>query len=130
MLQMGRLSHRGPDGPERDRRFTQAELITHMTLWSIFRSPLMFGGDLTMIYPPAYRLITNREILEVNQNSLNNRQLFRRGNLVAWAADIPGSNEKYLALFNLGEDNETPIYVLLQDIGIDGSVSIRDLWGA
>ncbi len=101
-----------------------------MTLWSIFRSPLMFGGDLTMISPPAYRLITNREILEVNQNSLNNRQLFRRGNLVAWAADIPGSNEKYLALFNLGEDNETPIYVLLQDIGIDGSVSIRDLWGA
>lgn len=128
MLQLGRLSRRGPNGAERDSRFTSAEQITHMTLWCIFRSPLMFGGDLTMIMPSVYQLITNREVLEVNQNSSNNRQLFRRGNHVAWIAAIPGSSDIYLALFNLGQDSETPVYVLLKDAGIDGYCQVRDLW--
>lgn len=128
MLQLGRLSRRGPDGAERDSRFTSAEAKTHMTLWCIARSPLMFGGDLTMIMPATYRLITNREVLAVNQNSANNRQLFRRGNHVAWAADVPGSKDKYLALFNLGEDAETPMVVLLEDLGFKGRCSIKDLW--
>lgn len=128
MLQLGRLSRRGPDGVERDTRFTAVEQRTHVTLWSIFRSPLMFGGDLTMIMPPTYRLITNREVIGVSQNSSNSRQLFRRGNHVAWIADIQGSNDKYLAVFNLGEDDETPVYVLLQDLRTSGSYAIRDLW--
>jgi hypothetical protein len=128
MLQLGLLSRRGPNGPERASRFTPDEQILHMTLWSIFRSPLMYGGDLTMILRDGYNLITNPEIIAVNQNSTNNHQLFRRGNHVAWIADVPGTSDKYLALFNLGEDKETPVYVLLGDLGITGKCSIRDLW--
>lgn len=128
MLQLGRLSRRGPNGAERDSRFTPAEAKTHMTLWCIARSPLMFGGDLSMIMPATYRLITNRDVIEVNQHSENNRQLFRRGNHAAWVADVPDSPDKYLALFNLGEDAETPVYTLLADMEINGSCSIKDVW--
>ncbi len=36
------------------------------------------------------KLLTNKEVLEVNQNSANNRQLFREENIIAWIADVPG----------------------------------------
>jgi len=128
MLQLGRLSRRGPVGVERESRFTQDEQMTHITLWAIFRSPLMMGGDLTMIRPNTLSLLRNREVIAVNQHSANNQQLFRRGNHIAWIADIPNSSQKYLALFNLGEDAETPVYVLLSDIGVEGECTVRDLW--
>lgn len=127
MIQLGRLSRRGPSGFERDSRFTQDEQITHMTLWSIFRSPLMMGGDLTMIYPFTLSLLQNREVLAVNQQSENNRQLFRRDNFVAWIADIPESDEKYLALFNLG-NTERVLTITFFELNIAKICSIRDLW--
>ena len=45
-------------------------------------------------------MITNDEVLAVDQHSLNNRQLFRQDDLIAWVADVPDSPDKYLALFN------------------------------
>ena len=128
MLQLGRLSRRGPAGPERESKFSFPEQMTHLTLWAIARSPLMYGGDLTCITPPTYGLITNREVVGVNQNSGNNRQLFRRGNHVAWTASVPGSNGLYLAVFNLGEDGETPVYVPLGELKVVGACKIRNLW--
>jgi hypothetical protein len=71
-----------------------------MTLWSIARSPLMHGGDLTKTDDFTRSLLTNVDVLAVNQNSLNNRPLFDHDELIAWTADVPGSNDKYLAVFN------------------------------
>ena len=85
---------------ERTTRFTPDEQRTLMTLWSIARSPLMHGGDMTTTDPATLALLTNAEILAVNQNSLNNRPLFERDDLIAWTADVPGSGDKYLAVFN------------------------------
>jgi len=84
----------------RNTRFTPDEQITLMTLWAIARSPLMFGGDLTKLDAWTASLLTNREVLAVNQASLNNRQLFREGDRIAWVADVPGSPDRYLALFH------------------------------
>lgn len=80
--------------------FTPTEGQTLMTLWSIARSPLILGGHLPKTDPTTLALLTNDEVLKVNQASTNNRQLFRRGNLIAWTADVPGSKDKYLAVFN------------------------------
>ncbi len=71
-----------------------------MTLLCMVRGPLMFGGDLPWNDEFTLSLITNDEVLAVNQHSLNNRQLFRQDDLIAWAADVPDSPDKYLALFN------------------------------
>ncbi|HVU23412.1 MAG TPA: glycoside hydrolase family 27 protein [Opitutus sp.] len=85
---------------ERSSRFTPDEQRTLLTLWSIARSPLMHGGDMTKTDPATLALLTNDEVLAVNQHSANNRPLFDHDELVAWTADVAGSPDKYLAVFN------------------------------
>jgi hypothetical protein len=101
MLPLGRLGIRGHVGSDRMSNLTHDEQTTMMSLWSITRSPLMFGGDLPSNDSFTLSLLTNPEVLAVNQHSSNNRQLYRAGDRVAWVADAPGGG-KYLALFNLG----------------------------
>ena len=84
----------------RPTHFTKDEQYTLMSLWSIARSPLIFGGDMTKLDEFTLSLLTNPEVLAVNRNSTNNRQVFNNKNLIAWTADVPGSKDKYLALFN------------------------------
>jgi alpha-galactosidase len=71
-----------------------------MSLWCIARSPLILGANLPDNDAFTLSLLTNDEVIAVDQNSTNNRQLFNKNNQVAWAADIPGSTDKYLAIFN------------------------------
>ncbi|HYP16228.1 MAG TPA: glycoside hydrolase family 27 protein [Opitutus sp.] len=84
----------------RSTRFTPDEQRTMMSLWSIARSPLMHGGDMTKTDDLTLSLLTNDEVLAVNQHSANNRPLFNRDELIAWTADVPNSKDKYLAVFN------------------------------
>jgi len=84
----------------RTTRFTRDEQFTLMTLWSIARSPLMHGGDLTQTDPFTLSLLTNDEVLAVNQRSTDNQPLFDRDGLIAWTAKDPANGDTYLALFN------------------------------
>ena len=84
----------------RPTKFTKDEQKTLMTLWSIARSPLIFGGDMTKLDDFTLSMLTNPGVLTVNQYSTNNRQLSRDKNLIVWTADVPGSDDKYVALFN------------------------------
>ncbi len=127
MLNVGFLSQRGPVGNPRFSNLTRNEQITMMTLWCIARSPLFYGGDLSKIRSSELQLIQNKELLEVNQNSTNNRQLFRTDDQVAWIADIPGTEDKYLAIFNLAEGKQM-IRINLEDIGFKGVCHIYELW--
>jgi alpha-galactosidase len=149
MLPMGMigLRHVGRAGPDRMTRFTPDEQRLMMTLWAIFRSPLFFGGDMTRLDPATRALLTNPEVLAVNQTSANNRQLFRRGDHVAWIADaicvagiplggskglpacaegaspvwVSPSPAKYLALFNLSDTGPADIAVALDELGLSAS---------
>jgi hypothetical protein len=80
MLPLGRISLRGFKEGERHSRLTGDEQTTLMTLWSIFRSPLMMGGDLPTLDPFTLSLLTNEEVLAVDQQSAGNHELFARGN--------------------------------------------------
>ncbi|MGC4033463.1 MAG: NPCBM/NEW2 domain-containing protein [Tepidisphaeraceae bacterium] len=84
----------------RQTKFTKDEQYTLMSLWSIARSPLIFGGDMTKLDALTLGMLTNPDVLSVNQNSTNNRQISRENNLIVWSADVPGSDDKYVALFN------------------------------
>jgi len=129
MLPLGRLNRRGPNpGLERMTNFSEEEQKTMMTLWSIFRSPLMMGGDLTVLDNYTRTLLTNREVIQVNQNSENNRQLFRDGDKIAWIADSHVSGEKYLALFYTGDQLSVEINVKLSELGFRSGCIVRDLW--
>jgi alpha-galactosidase len=128
MLPLGRIGIRAERGDDRLTRFTKDEQYALMSLWCIFRSPLMMGGDLPSNDPFTHSLLTNEEVLAVNQKSANNRELFARGNQIAWTADAPGTPSKYLALFNIADGGPATIGVSWNELGISGRCTVRDLW--
>lgn len=128
MLPLGRIGIRAERGDDRRTRFTRDEQFTLMTLWFIFRSPLMLGGDLPSTDAFTLSLLTNADALAVHQNSAGNRELFAHGNQIAWVADVPGSRDKYLALFNLDDRATAGIRVEWRELGLTGRCAVRDLW--
>lgn len=128
MLPLGRLRIRGYDEPERHTRFTPAEQRTHLTLWAIFRSPLMMGGDLPTLDAATLGMLTNPEVLEVDQRCTHNHELFARSSQVAWVADVPGSADKYIAVFNLDDHAQAQISVRWSELGLGDKCQVRDLW--
>ena len=102
MLPLGKISIRGERGAERWTQFTRDEQYTMMNLWTIFKSPLMFGGHLPENDAATDSLLTNRDVLYMHHYSMNNREVSNRDNLVMWSADDPANGDKFIALFNLG----------------------------
>jgi hypothetical protein len=127
MLQIGAIAKRGPVGKPRRSAFSPDEAKTHITLWSIFRSPLMMGGHLPENGSLETELMTNEEIIDINQNSKNSRQVFRKDEMVCWASESLDGSGINVALFNLN-DVEKPITVTLSELGLKGTFSIRDAW--
>lgn len=99
----------------------------------ILRRTLMSGGDLPSSDAFTLTLLTNDEMLNINHASCNNRELIREGNSIVWAAESANADDKYVALFNIGEDLSTVIEVdlaLLADGGNRDSTryELHDLW--
>jgi hypothetical protein len=112
---------------ERRTRFTPDEQRTMMSLWSIARSPLIMGGDLRALDDMTLALLTNDEVLRVNQHGTGARQVFRTDRHVAWTSRDAANGARYLALFNIGAQTE-PVSVELSTLGIPGQAKVRDLW--
>ncbi|MDR3692509.1 MAG: hypothetical protein P4L46_24215 [Fimbriimonas sp.] len=127
MLPLGRLRKYGPmtGPPNTDSRLTKDEARTMMTLWCISKSPLMFGGNLPDTDPYTLSLITNGEVLAIDQRSSNNRAL-AVGLKPIWVADANDPLIKYLAVFNRTSEPAT-VAVKLSDLGIK-TAKLRDLW--
>jgi alpha-galactosidase len=113
--------------------FTHDEQVTLLTLWCMARSPLMIGGDLPANDAFTLDLLTNDEVLAVDQTSQGGRQLSRVGDTVVWVArggtKATGSNT-YVALFNLSE-KPADVAVPLADLGdalAGHRAAVRDLW--
>ena len=92
--------------PDITTRFTKDEQVTMLTLWSIFRSPLIIGGEMTKFDDFTMSLLTNKGILKMHRNARHSHQVWRRkmngSEIVLWtAADAEGG--QYAALFNIGE---------------------------
>ncbi len=122
MLPLGRLAL-----GKRDTKFTPDEQRTLMTLWSIARSPLIMGGDLRHLDTATLALLTNREVLAVNQASTDNRPYFIADGTRIWSAQPEGSRDHYVALFNT-TDKPMEVGLPLRELGISSTVRLRDLW--
>jgi alpha-galactosidase len=127
MLPLGKIEGGSPSATGRSTYFTTNEHYTLMSLWAIARSPLIHGGDMTQMDAFTLSLLTNAEVIAVNQASTHNRQLFRTNDLIAWVADDAVSTNKYLALFN-ATGSSASVPVNLASIGFTNSCSIRSLW--
>jgi hypothetical protein len=106
MLPLGRIGIRAERGNPRMTAFTTDEQYTLMTLWSIFKSPLMFGGNLPDNDSFTLSLLTNKNVLHVLKNSTGNRPLFNRNDEVAWVADDPATGDKFLAVFYTADQQQ------------------------
>ncbi|RDI34975.1 alpha-galactosidase D [Lentzea flaviverrucosa] len=105
---------------------TEAERQSYMTLWSISSSPLYIGDDLTKIDDFGYRLLTNNEVIAINQAGVPARPVDQSSDQQVWyARNRDGSYT--VALFNLGA---TPAKVTADfaRLGIHGNAKVRDVW--
>jgi alpha-galactosidase len=127
MLPLGRIGIRAERGDDRTTRFTRDEQRTVMTLWSIAQSPLMFGGDLPSNDAWTLSLLTNDEVLAVDQHGDRGRPVAESGAGVVWAAGA-GAGATYLAVFNVGDGKPIDIRVDWPSLKLPMKCRLRDLW--
>lgn len=131
MLPLGRISKNGTCHGEKNRytRFTKPEQYTLMTLWGIFKSPLMFGGNLPENDEFTLSLLTNREYLKMHKSSKNAKEYSRKERAgkgtIVWCAE--GKNCKYLAVFNTA-DKAKRIKTDLLPLTQGASLKALDIW--
>jgi hypothetical protein len=128
MLPLGRLRVTAKEGGGAPSKFTPDEQRTVMTLWCIFRSPLIFGGDLPSLDPATLALITNGEVLDVDQHSYGGHQSVEEGPIRAWTAVAPNKKDYYIAVFNLGDETTTVNLPWNRFFHSGGNAEVRDLW--
>jgi hypothetical protein len=87
----------------------------------------MLGCDLTKLDDWTLSLITNPEVIKLNQHSHSARQLSRDGDFVVWTSHSSDSKVLYVALFNLGEKSATQT-VPLAKLNVMTGATARDLW--
>jgi alpha-galactosidase len=101
MLPLGQLSPAPGEGKARASRLTPDEQRTELTLWSIARSPLILGANLTQLDAATLALLTNRNLIAINQTATKSVELLHHNDFIVWQANL--SNHKIaLALFNIG----------------------------
>jgi hypothetical protein len=135
MLPLGHLGPVPGDGKERDTRFTPTEQRTLLTLWAMARSPLILGANLTQLDDATLKLITNKDVISVDQTATRSGQVMHNGDIVAWTADLPPdpANDAphgfiALALFNTGE-SQMVIDSSFEAFNIDAATyRVKDAW--
>ncbi len=115
----------------RKTTLTPDEQYTYMSLWCLTTAPLILSGDIARLDDFTLSLLTNDEVLEVNQDPLGQaaRRVAKTGELEVWAKDME-DGRKAVGLFNLDADTriKTTVTVKWSDLGITGKHLVRDLW--
>jgi alpha-galactosidase len=109
-------------------KLTPDEQYTHITLWCLLSAPLLLGCDLDQLDDFTLNLLTNDEVLAVNQDALGKQALTvsKNGDLRVYAKDLEDGS-KAVGLFNLGETNATAA-ANWSDLKLSGKHLVRDLW--
>lgn len=109
-------------------RLTPNEQYTHISLWSLLASPLLIGCDLTQLDDFTFGLLSNDEVLDVNQDPLGKQatRLSQNGMIEVWGKPLADGSWA-VGLFNRGF-LAAPASFDLTKLGIGGNVVARDLW--
>jgi len=111
-----------------DTRLTPNEQITHITLWSMQAAPLLIGADMAQFDQWTTDLMTNPEVLAVNQDVLGKgaARIYQRERLELWARPLADGSIA-VGLFNRGLQAET-VTATWAELGLTGNQQVRDLW--
>ena len=101
---------------------------TQMTLWCILAAPLLAGNDLTKMTKETLEILTNPEVIAVDQDPLGvqGHRVWQEGPLEVWMKPL-ADGSKAVGLFNRSESG-LPISVRFAAIGVGHSAQVRDLW--
>ena len=138
MLVLGEVGWGNP----RPNRLSCNELYTHFTLWCMWSSPLLLGCDLDRLDPVVKSILTNEEVIDINQDSLGLQAehiINQNGFSIlkkplhdgSWAVAIinRGKNaDTVIDRFDWGPQPSRDIVISLQQLGFSGDFEIRDLW--
>ncbi len=107
---------------------TEDQYRTHMTLWVILAAPLLAGNDLSKMSPPTLSMLTNKEVIAVDQDPLGKQgdRVSAVGPTEIWSKPL-SNGAQAVALFNRSE-TEKSISFRPRDIGFAKSFKLRDLW--
>jgi alpha-galactosidase len=104
---------------------------TQVSLWSLLAAPLIVSADLTKLTPEPLALLTNRDVIAVDQDSagIQGRRVAQEGPLEVWMRPL-ADGSKAVGLFNRGHRTTDPVTVTVyfRDIDIGEKATIRDLW--
>ncbi len=109
-------------------KLTPNEQYAHISLWCLLAAPLLIGCDMTQFDEFTLSLLTNDEVLDVNQDPLGRQaaRVLQNGPLEVWAKDM-ADGTKAVGLFNRGS-REAVVTVKWSDLGLAGDQIVRDLW--
>ena len=130
MLPLGRISIRSVIGKDRQSAFSHDEQRTLMTLWAIFGSPLMMGGDLPSSDAWTQSLLTNPDVLEVDQHAHNRHVVASDAHHAVWMAEDATTRTPIVAVFNLDDQPQT---LTLQPAALglhmaESGTCMEDIW--
>jgi alpha-galactosidase len=107
---------------------TPNEQYTHVSLWCLLAAPLLIGCDMTAFDDFTLSLLSNDEVLAVDQDPLGHQagRAAKDGLLEVWSRDLEDGS-RAVGLFNRGEE-ETAVTAKWADLGVTGPQTVRDLW--
>jgi len=128
MLAIGRLGPAPGWGEPRASRLTRDEQRTLLTLWAMFRSPLIMGGNLLLCDDWTQSLLTNAEVIAVDQHSRGNHAVATNRKAAVWLADSDSGSGHYVAVFNRADEPQMLRYGWAE-VGLkDQEYAVRELW--
>jgi len=109
---------------------TTAEYRSHFSLWAMLAAPLIAGNDLRNMTPEIRDILTNKEVIAIDQDSLGRqgRRVAKAGDLEVWSKQLQDGSRAVILLNRSGSSQE--ITVKWEQIGYPNhlSASVRDLW--
>jgi len=128
MLPFGYLGPHPGYGDPRQTKLTHDEQRSFFTLWCMFRSPLMWGGNPTKSDAWTLSLLTNKEVLDVDQHSTDNHLAVTKDDFVVWTALPKHGGGYYVAVFNM-QDSPRTAHFSWKSLSLPaGKLALRDLW--
>lgn len=102
----------------------------HMSMWAMLSAPLLAGNDLTKMKPEVLEILTNREVLAIDQDPLGKQasRVYQEGPITIWVKPL-ADGSKAVGIFNDGR-TPLPATVFFSEIGVSPKVKIRDIWQA
>lgn len=126
MLPLGHIGIRSVDGPggNRQTRFTRSEQRTMMSLWSLMQSPLIMGGELPDLDEWTTSLLTNQDLLEMDDHLVEKYQTSRDEQKITWYAE--SASHAYYAVFNISDQ---PLTLTGKELtGLEIPLAGHDIW--